>query len=328
MTSAPPSPPRSRSRLWTSVALLILAVWGLRQTIAADKKGELRPFFIYQGQSTREVARKLEAEKFIARHWNFLVWAKVERRPPKPGRYMLSDKMSARQIYKRLIAGPPVIRITLPEGWSSRQMAALLEQNAVTSAQEFLRIVDEKKLEGYLFPDTYFFEQGLPAQQVVQRLQKRFDEVVPADFAAKAKALKLTERQLVTLASLVEKEARIAAERPLIAGVYLNRIRKRMRLEADPTVQYALGEWKSRLTYQDLDVQSPYNTYRHAGLPPGPIASPGLDSLKAAANPQKSDYLFFFADGTGAHIFSRTYQEHLDRQKSLKKQQKAAKRGA
>jgi UPF0755 protein len=233
--------------------------------------------------------------------------------------------MGGRQIVQTFLHGPPLMRVTLLEGWTAKQMAAALEAKNVTLAKDFLEQVRKGDLEGYLFPDTYFFDQALPAAQVVQRLVKRFREKAPSDFAAQAAKLRLSERQLVTLASLVEKEARVPEERPMIAGVYLNRLRKRMRLEADPTVQYALGGWKEKLTYKDLDVKSPYNTYRRFGLPPGPIANPGAASLAAAAHPAQTDALFFFAEGGGKHRFSRTYAEHMAGQKALKQQRKAAK---
>lgn len=194
-------------------------------------------------------------------------------------------------------------------------MAALLETRGVTSAADFLAVVEKKKSEGFLFPDTYFFEQGLPADLVVERLLDRFKEKEPKDFKDQAKAMKLSYPQLVTLASIVEKEARAPEERPIISGVFYNRLKKHWYLESCATVEYALGAWKSRLTYKDLDVSSPYNTYRHGGLPPGPICNPGEAALVAAAHPTPTDMMFFVADGQGTHRFSRYYNEHLAVQK-------------
>jgi UPF0755 protein len=179
--------------------------------------------------------------------------------------------------------------------------------------------VDKDKREGFLFPDTYFFEQRIAAPQVIDRMIHRFHEKEPKDLLSQGKAMRLSYLQVVTLASLVEKEARVPDERPLIAGVYLNRLHKHMRMEADPTVQYALGGWKPQLTYKDLDVDSPYNTYRHAGLPPGPICNPGLASLEAASHPAQTDMLFFFAEGGGKHRFSKDYKEHMAAQKEMRK---------
>jgi len=184
---------------------------------------------------------------------------------------MLAPDWSAFRIFRQIRLGPPLMRVTFPEGWTAKQMAELLENRGVTPAADFLAIVEKEKREGFLFPDTYFLGQGLDAGIVIDRMVRRFHEEEPKDMLAQAKVLKLNYRQVVILASLVEREARIPGERALIAGVFYNRLRKRMRLESCATVEYALGAWKPQLTYKDLQVDSPYNTYRHAGLPPGPI---------------------------------------------------------
>jgi len=211
------------------------------------------------------------------------------------------------------------MKITFPEGWTAKQMAAHLQSKNITDPEQFLQIVASEHHEGFLFPDTYFFQQSIPARDVVDRLVRRFHEVAPNDLEQQAKALHLSYNQLVTLASLVEKEARAPQERPIIAGVFLNRLRKHWRLESCATVEYALGDWKAQLTYKDLDVVSPYNTYRHFGLPPGPICNPGLAALQAAAHPAKTEMMFFVADGSGTHRFSQYYDQHLAVQKEIHK---------
>ena len=273
-------------------------------------------FEVRKGVPAREVARGLCEQGIIRHPWNLLFWVKFGgRKAIRPGVYELSKRDSGLAIYRKLVQGPPRVRITFPEGWTSRQMAELLETRAVTPAKEFLALVDREKREGYLFPDTYFFEQALPAGAVLARLVERFREKVPRDFKERAKAMRLSYGQLVTLASIVEREARVAPERPLIAGVFYNRLRKHWYLESCATVEYALGEWKPRLRYKDLAVESPYNTYRHAGLPPGPICNPGAAALDAAAHPAQTDMMFFVASGEGTHRFSRYYNEHLAVQK-------------
>jgi len=167
-------------------------------------------------------------------------------------------------------------------------------------------------LEGYLFPDTYHVPRGLSEQSLLTLMVRNFQKRYSADMATRAQQLDLTQHEVVTLASLVEKEAQIDAERPLIAAVFHNRLRRGMRLQCDPTVIYALGErFDGNLRKDDLQIDSPYNTYRYAGLPPGPIANPGQRALEAAINPAAVDYLYFVAtrDG-GRHIFSKSLQEH------------------
>ena len=233
----------------------------------------------------------------------------------KPGVYELSTRETGLGIYRTFRKGPPLVRVTFPEGWTSKQIAAVLDAKGITPAADFLAEVDKEKREGFLFPDTYFFEQGLSSEQVISRLTQRFKEKVPKDFQDRAKAMKLSYEQLVTLASIVEREARAPQERPIIAGVFYNRLRKHWYLESCATVEYSLGAWKPHLTYKDLKVDSPYNTYRHGGLPPGPICNPGAAALDAAAHPAQTDMMFFVADGQGTHNFSRYYNEHLAVQK-------------
>jgi UPF0755 protein len=267
---------------------------------------------VRKGISAREVARELQAQGLIRQRWSFLLWARFYgRKPIRPGVYEISSRESGLTIYRQFLQGPPKVRLTFPEGWTARQMASELQTRGVCPAADFLTIVNKEKREGFLFPDTYFFEQGLPAATVILRLVERFKEKVPKDFQERAKAMKLSYGQMVTLASIVEREARVSQERPLIAGVFYNRLRKHWYLESCATVEYALGAWKPRLTYKDLNVQSPYNTYRHPGLPPGPICNPGQAALEAAAHPEKTDMMFFVADGSGTHRFSRYYNEHL-----------------
>jgi UPF0755 protein len=165
-------------------------------------------------------------------------------------------------------------------------------------------------LEGYLFPDTYAFPLGTTARQAVQEMVYDFERRWKPDWDTKASALKINRNDLVTMASIVEKEARVPEERPVIAAVYYNRLQKGMLLQADPTVQYALGHHVGRVLYKDLAVKSPYNTYINKGLPPGPVAAPGVASLAAAANPANVPYLYFVASPDGHHEFRMTLQEH------------------
>jgi len=269
-------------------------------------------FVVARGASAHQIAQQLRRQGLIWHPWTFLIWVKLHGKTNiRPGVYSISRSLGGLQILRVLRAGPPLVRVTFPEGWTSKQMAALLDSKDVTSGADFLAAVGKNKREGFLFPDTYFFEQGLAPSQVIDRMVQRFHEKEPKDMMAQAKALHVSYLQIVTMASLVEREARVPQERPIIAGVFYNRLRKHWRLESCATVEYALGGWKPQLTYKDLDVSSPYNTYRHMGLPPGPICNPGAAALEAAVHPASTDMMFFVADGGGTHRFSKYYSEHL-----------------
>ena len=182
-----------------------------------------------------------------------------------------------------------------------------------------MEIVEKYKLEGYLFPETYYFETGSSEDKVINTMVEQFNAKFTVEFEKRLKVLKLSKYSAVILASIVEKEARMPEERPLIAGVFYNRLKKRWYLESCATVLYALGKHKKRLTYKDLEIDSPYNTYKRFGLPPGPISNPGLASIKAVLYPAKTDSMFFIVDGSGGHDFSRYYSEHLNKKKNSKK---------
>ena len=214
--------------------------------------------------------------------------------------------------------------ITFREGLNIRQMAAIFEERGFGTAREFIKAASNQEaiaeidrqatdLEGYLFPDTYTMPRKVTAEQLVSRMATRFEQSLSPAIREKAAARGLTVRQLVTLASLVEKETGKGEERPLVAAVYSNRLKIGMGLQCDPTVIYALeraGRYNGNLTREGLKFDSPYNTYRYAGLPPGPIAAPGLAALEAAADPADVPYLYFVSRNDGSHAFATTLDEH------------------
>jgi UPF0755 protein len=314
----PQAPPSFKSKV-IGIGCFIILLGGILFLWAARPFGaaQVVRFQVRRGLAARGVAHDLVDQGLLRNPWSFLIWVKLFGHPGaiKPGVYELSSHDLGWTIFQKFRRGPPLVRVTFPEGWTSKQMAALLDSRGVTPAAEFLTTVNKEKREGFLFPDTYFFEQGLTADQVIGRMTARFKDKVPKDFKDRAQTMNLSYGQLVTLASIVEKEARAPQERPIIAGVFYNRLKKHWRLESCATVEYALGQWKPKLTYKDLEVESPYNTYRHAGLPPGPIGNPGAAALDAAAHPAQTDMMFFVADGQGTHRFSRYYNEHLAAQK-------------
>lgn len=246
----------------------------------------------------------------------------------KYGIYELYESMPEWEVLNQLRKGAVCARkVTFPEGLRLEEVAKILEKNGIIDEEMFLKAATNKELlsksnipfnsfEGFLFPDTYTFFEGSSAEEIIKRMVQRFFEVYRKEF----KSSKIPLDTLVILASIVEEEAAVDEERPLIASVYLNRLKKGMLLEADVTVQYALGKHKERLTYNDLKINSPYNTYIHKGLPPGPICSPGKASLLAVVNAPTTPYLYFVARGDRRHIFSKTLEEHLRAKKKVRMQ--------
>ena len=282
---------------------------------------------IPQGAGSIAIAKRL-ADAGVVRDVNsfrLVLWLTGEGRRLQAGEYRFDHPMSARQVADKIARGDVYVRpITFPEGLTARQMAALYESKGFGPAAEFTEAAknatlvsavdpDAKDLEGYLFPDTYKLPRRATAEQLVARMVAGFMKTLTPALIDKAEARGLTIRQLVTLASVVEKETGNPEERPLVAAVYANRLKIGMPLQCDPTVIYALeraGRYNGNLTRENLQYDSPYNTYRYPGLPPGPIASPGRASLEAAASPAAVDYLYFVSKNDGSHAFASTLDEH------------------
>jgi UPF0755 protein len=253
----------------------------------------------------------------------------------KAGRYRVAGGMSWGEILDVIAAGEVVtFPLTVPEGFTVRELAPRVAEATGVETDSVARLamdstfvaelgVPGPTLEGYLFPETYRFAEGLAPGDVLREMVERYKAYWTPERRARLDSLPLDERGLVTLASIVEEEARVGEERPIIAGVYTNRLEIGMLLQADPTVQYALGEPKARLLFADIDrvADDPYNTYTHAGLPPGPIASPGASSLDAALYPADVPYLFFVARPDGSHEFTRTNREHVNARNRIRREQ-------
>lgn len=253
------------------------------------------------------------------------VWLKGSGRRLQAGEYRFDRPLSPAEVVDRLARGDVYVRaLTFREGLTIREMAAVYEQAGFGQASEFIaasrqaaliQAIDPeaRDLEGYLFPDTYTLPRSATAAHLVERMVGQFQKVLTPELKSQAAERGMSVRELVTLASLVEKETAKAEERPIVAGVYANRLRIGMGLQCDPTVIYALmlaGRYDGNIRRGDLQIDSPYNTYRYAGLPPGPIAAPGAASLQAAADPADVPYLYFVSRNDGSHIFSTTLDEH------------------
>lgn len=285
---------------------------------------------IKPGMSAKDIAILLREKGLISSVGMFLYTLRLKGDSGKrfvPGTFDIPRGLRVDQLLEFIFeAKPKTVWVTIPEGFNSREIAERLSSSGVVSKEEFLETLNrgiegsypsfiQPPYEGFLFPDTYEFFLNSPPELVIRKFLNRFVEVLPTDFEEKARKLGLNPRDAIILASLIEKEAQVDSERPIIAQVLLKRLKIGMKLQCDATVQYALGKSKPVLSYEDLKIDSPYNTYLHYGLPPGPICNPGLSSIVSAINPANTDYLFYFTKGNGVHIFSRTYEEHLERQR-------------
>ncbi len=282
---------------------------------------------IEPGSGTRVIGQRLIEAGVIRDDTTFraALWRSGRARSLQAGEFRFDRAMTPTEVVDKIVRGDVYNRrITFPEGLTIREMARIYEQQGFGKAAAFveaagdpaaIRDIDAKAtdLEGYLFPETYSVPRDTTAAKLVSLMVGRFRQMFSIEMQQAARALELTPREAVALASLVEKETAQPAERPIVAAVYLNRLKLGMGMQADPTVIYALqrdGRYDGNLRREDLSFDSPYNTYRYAGLPPGPIASPGLASLQAAVAPAKVDYLYFVSRNDGSHVFARTLAEH------------------
>ena len=303
------------------VLLLGISTYYLMTPAQEGKPDQI--FFVKEGSTLRQVANELENKELIRSRDLFLVWARFlgHARHIKAGEYRLNPGMSPLVILKTLSSGAIVTHpVTIPEGYSRMQIAELLAAKGLVAKDEFLAITGDPDvakhygiagpdLEGYLYPDTYQFSRGLSAASIVDVMVRHFRGVT-ASFRENVKTSGMTLEQIVILASIVEKETGRAEERPMIASVFLNRLKKGNRLESDPTVIYGIKDFDGNLKKKDLIRHSPYNTYVIRGLPPGAIANPGKEAIKAVLFPAETSYMFFVSKNDGSHHFSETLAEH------------------
>ena len=279
---------------------------------------------VERGSTFVEIARLLAEKGVISNVTTFRLLAKVRGSETgvRAGEYRFDPHQTQSEVLRALLTGGAQVAVwvTIPEGYTAKEIAQRLADAGAGSAPDLERdfardgiVVDGARtrgLEGFLFPSTYLVPLGASDAQLESVFTGEFRKELPPDAAARAKALGVTVPQAVTVASLVEREAKADADRPAIAGVIYNRLRIGMPLQVDATIEYALPEHKAALSFADLKIDSPYNTYLHAGLPPTPIANPGRPSLEAAFHPSKSDDLYYVYCGNGRHVFAKTLSEH------------------
>jgi len=320
--------------VYLAVVLVVIGVVGaftaslIYDHITEEREGgPARSILIPEGLNTRDIGAILAREGFIEHENFFRIALRFEggQGVVRHGYYDLPEGLSAGQYLALLYKGPTrhdlsnQIRVTIPEGLSITQIAGLLDDG-----DAFLEVVEDpawrdrlgltaETLEGYLMPDTYFFNTEPTAEDLVERMVSQFERVYNRIATRYPGAEEFDRHTIMTVASLVEREARIEAERPLVAAVVYNRLEENMPLQFDSTLQYALNKYGQRMLDADKEVDSPYNTYRFRGLPPGPIASPGEASIRAAIAPAQEPYLYFVSNADGeSHTFSRTYREHQE----------------
>lgn len=310
------------------VVLFIALMVGYRVLSSPPDTGLVTTFSLERGWGVRKVAAALQ-DSGLVRSRFVVIWKYRQAFAPAPlqaGKYLLSDTMRVETILGMFTRGEvipvPTHWVTIPPGVRLEEGIDLLAQQMerpqgefmdVAKDTEFLASMGFPRMEGYLFPETYEFADSLTAVEILSRIASTGEQVMTPGWKDSCAALGLTPEQAVVLASIVEREGKDDSELQLISGVFLLRLRRDMRLESCATVQYALGEVRERLLFSDLEVESPYNTYRHQGLPPGAICSPGPASLRAVARPDTTErYLFFVSreDGSGQHLFARTSSEH------------------
>jgi UPF0755 protein len=299
-----------------------------------EPHGVPQKVIIPTGSTFRAAADSLARADIVAAPRLFRFYAGITHRDRelRPGTYLLQRGISWADALDAITRGKGLVHtVTIPEGWDLSQIVPLLARSLATPPESvavaasdtaLLALVNtpDPTLEGYLFPDTYSFPDGTTARAAIAEMVRQFDRAWRPEWDAAREGLGMSRNDVVTLASIIEKEARLPEERPVISAVYHNRLRLRMPLQADPTIQYALGHHVERVSFKDLDVVSPYNTYRHQGLPPGPIANPGAASLEAAVTPANVAYLYFVAAPDGHHEFRTTFAGHAEARHELRRQ--------
>jgi UPF0755 protein len=312
--------------LFAVFALVFFFLFGLAiyAERPVDVPGESQILLVKPGRDFGSVVSEMARREIIKKPFAFKALARLkgDDKRIKAGEYAFGPSMAPSLILGELVRGRGLLRrLTVPEGQSMRQIASLAALAGVCGEKAFMDAaansslaaemgVDAETFEGYLFPDTYFFSRQTAPATLIAAMLKRFRSIFSAEWEDRARSLGFSVHQTVTLASIIEKETGAAPERPVISSVFHNRLKKNMRLESDPTVIYGIRDFDGNITRRHLKEPTPYNTYVIRGLPPGPIASPGLESLRAALYPVDTDFLFFVSKNDGFHQFSVTFREH------------------
>ncbi len=331
---------KSNTKVYLILMIIILGLffganYGYSQFQPASSTNQNMTITIPKGSSTNAIANLLEENKLIKNPLAFKLYVKYTKLDAKlkAGKFELSPAMNLQEITNVLVEGNAIIdtvRFTIPEGYNVKQIAKKLADEGLVNETKFLDVLKdgdfdydfikqiprndniEYFLEGYLFPETYEIKKGATEKEIIDKMLAQFDKEWKPEWIEAAKNKKLSFHELVTLASIVEREVVADKERPIVAGVFYNRLNDSWNLQSCATVQFVIGKQKDTLTFADLEIKNPYNTYINTGLPPGPIGNPGRKSLEAVIYPAEHDYYFFVTkkDNSGEHYFSKTFAEH------------------
>lgn len=283
---------------------------------------------ITEGMTTSEIADILESKEIIDSSLKFRIVSRLRGYDGqmKPGTYIFFAGMDDEEVFAKLLSGEKyLVRFTIPEGFGVKEIAERLYSLDLADKEDFLKAAEDfapygymrkrkdvrYAAEGFLFPETYSVESDTPIEDILRIMTEEFDKRLTPAMRERAKEMGLSLYDLTTLASLVEREVRYPEDRAIVAQVFLKRLKMNMPLQTDASLQYLMDAPKEDVTIKDTEIESPYNTYKHAGLPPGPIANPGIEAIEAVLNPADTDYLYFVADRKGHNHYSHTYDEHL-----------------
>ena len=304
---------------------IVISLFYYQGTRPASQDSRSITFEVQPGMTLKQVTLELFNQRLILSPSAFQAIAYIQDKEKQimVGEFSLSPSMLPTEIILRLTSGKTILYpLTIPEGYRITEIASLLDTQGLASSEVFILQTQDKNLiksmdiptnslEGYLFPETYYLSKLTPEKKIVQKMVNTFKEkVLKSQLLKSTKESPLSLHEIITLASLIEKETGLDSERKLISSVFHNRLRKNMRLQTDPTVIYAIEKFDGNIRKRDLKIDSPYNTYRYKGLPPGPISSPGIKSIEAAIFPIKSNHLYFVSRQDGSHHFSSTLVEH------------------
>jgi len=314
--------------------LIIIAIGIILYPLATPSKKEYAIIKIEEGDNLNIISRKLKGARIIQDRIGFKLMVVTFKKSTSLsyGWYKFKIYEDPREVMKSLLKGKRLtVKIVIPEGLKINETINAFRRHkdtdintvkldSLTKDISFIKKlgINKRTLEGYLFPDTYIFYKGEKAENIIKKMVSSLYAILKPSQKIKIKSMNFDAYEIITIASMIEREAMIDREKPIIASVIYNRLEKNMPLQIDATILYALGRHKRKVLYKDLRVKSPYNTYRNRGLPPGPIASPGFQSIVSALHPSRTNYLFYVATGKGDHIFSKTYEEHIKAKKKVR----------
>lgn len=316
---------KNKKRIFASL-ILILIVWLLVIMFLPPERSKDLTVSIPKGSSAGDIGQILADQGVIRSAFGFKLMVRIKRigSDLKPGAYNFQPNMTLSAVIGKIARGDSVSKwLSIPEGFTIRQIADRIKEEGFGNSSRFYSLAKfngesfqtafpspGRSLEGYLFPDTYLVPIGMTEADIIREMLDCFNRKVYEPLADEIRASGMSLHDIVVTASLIEREARVPEDRPLISAVLRNRLKQNMRLGIDATVLYALRKHKDRVLYSDLDVDSPYNTYRNFGLPPGPIANPGVESMKAAIHPADAGFLYYVAKPDGSHVFTDTFEQH------------------